>query len=110
MVLVRVLVSPAGFVRTILARTRSLRLRLSCLTAARLSLSFTVARPAVPVRKLFLAILITRAARAMFAVRVATPRFPGSPRTTRVSTPRWLIFARTIFAFDGGCGGGGGGG
>ena len=44
-----VLESPAAFLSTTVARTRSLRVRRSCRSAARLSLGLTVARPVLPI-------------------------------------------------------------
>src|SRR5215207_11275633 len=110
---VDVLLSPAAFLSTTLARTRSLRVRLSCRSAALFSFTLTAARPVLPIRKDLRPTVRTRVARVMFAVRVSTPLLPGSPATRMVSTPRLLIFTdpkRALLGPAGGGGGGGGGG
>jgi len=109
---VAVLVSPAWFLSTTLARRRILRVRRSCLNAALFSLGLTIARPVLPIRKDFRATLMSRAADGltMFALRVMTPLVRGLPNTRMVSTP--LLFTDTdpSRALAGALGGGGGGG
>ena len=75
------LLSPAAFLSTTLARRRSLRVRLSCRNAALLSFTLTVARPVLPIRKDLRPTVRTRVARVMFAVSVSTPVLPASPAT-----------------------------
>ena len=72
MVPVTLLVRPAAFFEVTFPRSRSLCLRFSCFSAARLSFSLTLARPVLPTLNDFFATVLARAA-AILAVSLILP-------------------------------------